>query len=297
MPSNGECACRSHVVLLIIRTSIVRMFLAKPAHTAYIAAMRVVPCKNPLNFFRSERAVFFRLPEANPGSGSLRCLLLLLLTLCLCGCGLLKPKPDDTMSGQAQEQESLEAAWRGEPVPYSLRIRVEDGPSSLEGKMKSVSQLAQLANEPPDSTLALERRARADVDTAVRLLHSQCYYEGSASFSFDEEARPLRVTLTLVAGPRYTLGRADVVYEPSPDVPAPFKDRQREVGFWGLQTEPVPPPSFPPVLPGVAVGKPVVADTLLDAVEALPEKLRTQGYPLAAVAQARYTLDLSLIHI
>lgn len=267
-----------------------RMFLAKATHRAYIVAMCVVPSKKPLNSFHSECTVFFRMPD-NSAHGMLRCLLLLLLALCLGGCGLLKPRTDDAMSGQAQEQEALEAAWRGDPVPYSLRIRVEGGPSSLEGKMKGVSQLAQLSNEPPDSMLALERRARADVDTAVRLLHSQCYYEGSASFSFDEEAKPLRVTLTLVAGPRYTLGRADVSYEPVPDIPAPFKNRQREVGFWGLQTEPVPPPSFPAVLPGVDVGKPVVADTLLNAVEALPEKLHTQGYPLAAVIQARYTLD------
>ena len=233
------------------------------------------------------------MPAARPASGALRGLLLLFLTLCLCGCGLLKPKADDGMpdQAQAQEQEALEATWRGDPVPYSLRIKIENGPSSLEGKMKSVSQLAQLAHEPPDSMLALERRSRADVETAVRLLHSQCYYDGSASFSFDEAAKPVRVTLTLVAGPRYTLGRADVAYEPAPDVPAPFKNRRRPVGFWGLQTRAIPPPSFPAELPGVDVGKPVVADALLSAVEALPEKLQTRGYPLAAVSQARYTLD------
>lgn len=248
-------------------------------------------CKNPLNFFHSTRTIFFRMPAVNP-AGALRSMVLLLLTLCLCGCGLLQPKPDEFMPEQAQEQqEALEAAWRGAPVPYALSIKVESGPSSLEGKMKSVSQLAQLAHEPPDSMLALERRARADADTAVRLLHSQCYYDGSASFSFDEAVKPVRVTLTLVAGPRYTLGRADVGYEPAPDVPAPFKNRRRAVGFWGLQTRAVPPPSFPAVLPGVTVGKPVVADALLSAVEALPEKLHTRGYPLAAVSQARYTLD------
>lgn len=227
--------------------------------------------------------------HAGPWFAPLRCLVALLLLLQLSGCGLLSAKVEDPH--EQQGQESLEAAWRGDPVPYTLRIKVKDGPSSLEGKMKSVSQLEQLANEPPDSMLALERRARADVETAVKLLHSQCYYEGTAGFSLDEEAKPVRVTLTLTAGPRYTLGRADVSYEPPPDVPGYFKTREREVGFWGLETKTMPPPSFPASVPGVTVGQPVVADTLLNAVAALPEKLRTQGYPLAEVAQSRYTLD------
>lgn len=227
--------------------------------------------------------------HADPWLAPLRALCALLLLLQLSGCGLLSAKTEDPH--EQKEQESLEAAWRGDPVPYALRIRVKDGPSSLEGKMKSVSQLEQLAKEPPDSMLALERRARADVETAVKLLHSQCYYEGTADFSLDEEAKPVRVTLTLTAGPRYTLGRASVSYDPPPDVPGYFKTREREVGFWGLETKTLPPPSFPATLPGVAVGKPVVADSLLSAVDDLPEKLRTQGYPLASVTQSRYTLD------
>ena len=226
---------------------------------------------------------------AGPWLAPLRALCALLLLLQLSGCGLLSAKTEDPH--EQKEQESLEAAWRGDPVPYTLRIKVTDGPSSLEGKMKSVSQLEQLAKEPPDSMLALERRARADVETAVKLLHSQCYYEGTAAFALDEEAKPVRVTLTLAAGPRYTLGRANVTYDPPPDVPGYFKTREREVGFWGLETKTLPPPSFPATLPGVAVGKPVVADALLNAVEDLPEKLRTQGYPLASVTQSRYTLD------
>ncbi|MDD4701195.1 MAG: autotransporter assembly complex protein TamA [Desulfovibrio sp.] len=227
--------------------------------------------------------------NAGPWHAPLRCLLALLLLLQLSGCGLLAAKVEDPH--QPQEQESLEAAWRGDPVPYNLSIKVEDGPSSLEGKMKSVSQLEQLIKEPPDSMLALERRARADVETAVKLLQSQCYYEGTAGFSFDEEAKPIRVTLTLRAGPRYTLGRADISYDPPPDVPGYFKTRERETGFWGLETQALPPPSFPASVPGVTAGEPVVADTLLNAVSALPEQMRTQGYPLAEVSQSRYTLD------
>ena len=53
----------------------------------------------------------------------------------------------------------------------------------------------------------------------------------------------------------------------------------------------MPPPSFPAVLPGVSIGKPIAADDLLAAVNALPEALRRQGYPMARVADTSYTLD------
>ena len=218
----------------------------------------------------------------------LRALAVLVLLLCAGGCGLLARAP-------AEEPQpappGLETAWQGKPVPYKVRIKVQDGPDSLAGQMKASSQLVQLAKEQPDSLLALERRARADTASAQSLLHSQGYYDGLASVQIDKDASPVVVDLVLSPGKRYSLGRADVYYDPEPDIPQFFRNRQREVGFWGLQTEPVPPPSFPTVLPGVAIGKPIAADDLLAAVDALPESLRRQGYPLAAVADTSYTLD------
>lgn len=102
----------------------------------------------------------------------LRALAVLVLLLCAGGCGLLARAP-------AEEPQpappGLETAWQGKPVPYKVRIKVQDGPDSLAGQMKASSQLVQLAKEPPDSLLALERRARADTASAQSLLHSQGY--------------------------------------------------------------------------------------------------------------------------
>lgn len=182
------------------------------------------------------RRVFFRmrpvlrpfsLSECKRRATSASCLLpllaLLLLAALLSGCGLLKT---GNASPEAQSVDpGFDPAWQGEPVPYSLRIEVRDGPGTLADKMKSVSQLEQLAKEPPGSMLALERRARADVENAVKLLHSQCYYDGTASFALDENARPVKVTLTLVPGLRYALGRAAVRYEPAPVVPEAFRNQ------------------------------------------------------------------------
>ncbi len=231
-------------------------------------------------------------PRAGQSARVLMLAALLVLPGLLNGCGLLARNgdagPEAADSGQGAEPDP---DWQGKPIPYALRIEVRDGPSSLEGKMKAASQLAQLAKEPPDSMLALERRARADTETALKLLHSQSYYDGKASFSMDEAASPVKVTLLLEPGPRYTLGRADVRYEPAPVVPESFKNRSRETGFWGLEREVLPPPSFPASLPGVNVGQPVTADAMLAAVDALPERFRREGYPLAKVADARYALN------
>lgn len=212
-------------------------------------------------------------------------------SLLVSGCGLLSKTATDPGTDAAAAESELDPAWQGTPIPYSLHIEVQDGPASLADKMKAASQLAQLAKEPPDSMLGLERRARVDTETAVKLLHSQGYYEGKASFKLDESASPLRVTLVLTPGPRYVLGRAAVRYEPAPSVPDVFKDRVRVTGFWGLERENLPPPAFPAALPGVEPGKPVTADAMLAAVEALPEQLRREGYPLAKVADARYSLN------
>ena len=78
-----------------------------------------------------------------------------------------------------------------------------------------------------DSLLALERRARGDVETAVKLLHSQGYYGGRATVQMDSTTKPVTVRLHLTPGPRYVLGRASVRYEPVPMVPAAPKHGKR----------------------------------------------------------------------
>ncbi len=225
--------------------------------------------------------------------------MLLLLLLCLGGCGLLgKGGSEDALSSTSTPEAQADAAWQGgDPIVYKTVIKVQGGPKALEEKMRTLSSLERLAKEPPDSMLALERRARADVKTAKNLLHAQCYYDGKADFTIEESVKPVRVLLTLTPGRRYTLGRANIFYETDPVVPDFFKHRQRETGFWGLETETVPPPSFPRVLPGVKVGEPVIADDLLAAVEALPEKLQKQGYPLAEVLDSSYTLNRNVAQL
>ena len=134
------------------------------------------------------------------------------------------------------------------------------GNSGLSDKMRDLSQLEQLRSDPPDSLLALERRARGDVETAVKLLHSQGYYDGTATFQMDSTTKPVTVRLHLTPGPRYVLGRASVRYEPVPVVPAALKaSGGRRTAVWGPcgATRPAKRPR-PRVFPIPCAGSPPV---------------------------------------
>lgn len=224
-----------------------------------------------------------------------------ILFFCACipaiiSCGLLA-KDSDIGAKAADADAQGENAWEGDPVPYKTRIVVSAGETGekdtafLKGKMEDLSQLVSLAKEPPDSMLGLERRAIQDQETALKLMHSQCYYDGKAEYVIDGEAKPALVTLTLEPGPVFTVGEAKVTYEPAPVIPESFKNRERVIGFWGLEKEKLPPPNFPDSVPNVAIGKPVVADDMLNAVEAIPKNLQNNGYPLAKVTSSVYTLN------
>lgn len=233
-------------------------------------------------------------PEICSGKpAGLRCGILLACAMLLClltGCGLMNK--DSDIGAQAADAKAGETStWTSDPVPYTVSIKVSGGPDFLKGKMEDLSQLIHLQKEPPDSMLALERRCRQDQATAEKLLQSQCYYDGKAEINIDENAKPVKVLLTLKPGPQFTVGRADVVYDPPPKIPEAFKDRERATGFWGLEKEKLPPPEFPVSVPGVEIGKPIVADAMLAAVEAMPQNLRKTGYPLARVSDSVYTLN------
>lgn len=215
---------------------------------------------------------------------------LLFLAFGLCACGLLA-KDTDKGASAADSAGGETPAWQGDPIPYKAEFRVIGDARDLAGKMEGLSQLEALEKEPPDSLLGLERRARQDQETAVKLMQSECYYDGQAAFNIDDSAKPARVTLILTPGPRFAVGMAKVVYEPTPEVPQAFLNRTRVTGFWGLEKERLPSPSFPKEIPGVTIGEPIVAKAMLDAVDKIPMQLQKRGYPLAKITKSLYTLD------
>lgn len=191
---------------------------------------------------------------------------------------------------------------QGPPIPYTTHFDIEGltGPAadSLRDAMRQVSQLELLAHEAPDSLLGLERRARVDQDTSIRLMHSQGYYGGKSTFAVQSsdasqtgQSQTAQVTLTLTPGEQYTMGEINISYDPQPIVPQEFLNRTYETGIL-FRTEVVrEAPRFPDTLRGIKSGDPALADPILNAVDRLPSSLQRQGYPFARVADSRYTLN------
>ncbi|MBQ7739171.1 MAG: BamA/TamA family outer membrane protein [Desulfovibrionaceae bacterium] len=206
-------------------------------------------------------------------------------------------KDSEFRTKKLSEKEKEESGLRGTPLPYSVKIVVEGEEKAgkeLKKLMEAASVLLVNKDKAPDSLLGIELRCRTDQNTAVKLLQAQCYYEGAAEFSLDENAKPIAIVLTLKPGIRYHLGRASVTYDPKPYVPKSFTERYRTYGLFGTDREDLPPPSFPTTLPGVKVGEPITADDMLSAVEAFPKTFHDKGYPLAKVKDSVYTLNTEL---
>lgn len=191
----------------------------------------------------------------------------------LSGCGLI--------NHASERQEASAPLFESDPVRYAVDIHVEgEGSAELRSSMEKHSQLILLRDQPPDGMLGLMRRARADEQTAVKLLHSLGYFDGTAKADVAEAETPggqARVTLSLFPGPRYHMGATNLSYQPSPSPLPPFP---------GIS--PAPPPEG---LPGLNEKQNAVAENVLAAVEEVPEALHRSGYPEAAVASTRYTLN------
>lgn len=107
--------------------------------------------------------------------------------------------------------------------------------------------LEQLLNQPPDSLLGLERRARSDQETAIKVLRSFGFYDGRARFRLDKKSTPAKVTFDLIPGTRYVVGNLDIAYEPSPVIPEAFQNRTFTTGFLWKEVHKLRPPLFPSV--------------------------------------------------
>lgn len=109
------------------------------------------------------------------------------------------------------------------------------GNSGLSDKMRALSQLEQLRSDPPDSLLGLERRARGDVETAVKLMHSQGYYDGTATFRMDSTTTPVTVRLHLTPGPAMCWAGPRCIMSLFPWCPRPSSTESgvRRTAAWG----------------------------------------------------------------
>lgn len=176
----------------------------------------------------------------------------------------------------------LTGTGRGQEAPRDIPYRVEFAPSgdeALDTAARAVSQLERLRESSPTGAFGLVARAEADTERMLTALRSEGYWAGTARITLlgqtpdvptlpervEQSSGDVPVLVTLTPGPRYTLGRIQVTGGGADIVSAtPF---------------------------GLAPGDPARAAPVLDAGDALRDRLRDAGYPLARVVSRDVVVD------
>lgn len=233
----------------------------------------------------------------------LRLALLCCLCLCLCACGswrlsdLWAPKPEQSATHQpmpktkqdpaiaaaaaslqqAQLPPELLADYTPQDTPaqkanlvtYKVEFICKEKPE-LATILHDISLLEKLKKTPPDNLMGLEFRINSDESDALKLLHSHGYYAGTVRREQDNSALPVTIRLILETGTVFTVGESTVRY-----------------------TQELHNPKAPRTLDafGLKQGDEADASAIIDAVDRVPQKLHTRGYPFAATAQTNYAIN------
>lgn len=175
--------------------------------------------------------------------------------------------PPDLMAGYSPQ--STEPAQQAELITYKTEFVCEEQPE-LATILQSISLLEKLKASPPDNLMGLEYRIKSDEDDALKILHSHGYYAGTVRREQDSSTLPVSIRLILEPGTVFTVGESSVHY-----------------------TQELHNPKAPHSLDafGLEQGAQADASAISDAVERVPQKLHTRGYPFAAIAQTAYAIN------
>ena len=157
-----------------------------------------------------------------------------------------------------------------EGVRYTAKITGVDD-SVLEKRLVASSQLSSLEDRPPPTLVALERRARNDIERLDKVLRSEGYYDGRVTYRIDDTQKPVQVFMDVVPGDRYTLKDFTIRYSGAgADDPQLPRDAQAL---------------------GVTMGEPARAEAVAGARRRLLELLADIGHPLATVVDQSVVVD------
>ena len=172
--------------------------------------------------------------------------------------------------GPLTEDPINEVPEEEQGIRYASEISgVDDG--TLEQRLVAASQLSSLVDRPPPTMVALERRARSDVDRMQKVLRSEGYYDAKVSYRVDADQQPVRVVMDVVPGKRYTLKEYTIRYSGA------------GAGDAQLPTE--------PAALGAETGAPARAEMITQARRHLLEQLADAGHPLASVIDQSVVVD------
>jgi translocation and assembly module TamA len=179
---------------------------------------------------------------------------------------------------------ALPAAAQESTLRYETTL-VPTGEEELDRKLEEASQLRHLAEEAPVDAFGLIARAEAEPRRLEEVLNAEGYWAprievhiagqpastpGLAGRLGTAPGEPVPVEIRVIPGPRYRLRHiATRAADPA------------EAGYVAALGPP----------PGISPGDPARAGPVLDAEEAMRDRLRRVGHPLATIADREVIVD------
>jgi translocation and assembly module TamA len=175
------------------------------------------------------------------------------------------------------------AAAQPAPLRYAATLQ-PSGEARLDATLADTSRLLRLATEAPVDGFGLVARAEAEIPLLQEVLRAEGYWAGRVTVRIagqdanapalaerlEGSAEPVPVEIQVAPGPRYTMRRIALRPDDAADAAA--------VAALGAP-------------PGLAVGDPAAAGPVLDAEAGLLDRLRRDGYPLAAIVDREVLVD------
>lgn len=169
----------------------------------------------------------------------------------------------------AEEAAPDQDAHGGSEIEYEATISgVTD--DDLHDLLRSASQLVALADRPPATVAALERRTQGDLGRLREVLRSEGYYDAVLDYHLETSEQPIAVQVEVKPGVRYKLMAFTIAYEGSPPPGT------------------VAQPSLADI--GVTLGMPARAPDVRTAEQKAVDVLLARGYPFAKGGKLKATV-------
>ncbi|MBI1181297.1 MAG: BamA/TamA family outer membrane protein [Alphaproteobacteria bacterium] len=144
--------------------------------------------------------------------------------------------------------------------------------TGLEQPLKDRSDLVRLRKEEPVSIWDLRARIRRDITGFAEVMRAEGYYGARISYDVDRSGKPIKVTIKIEPGERFTIGSYTITL----DSPAALPDKVTKLARQTAKAQ-----------EGKAARSETVAAAFGTVMSALPEN----GYPRAKVTDQDFTAD------
>lgn len=142
--------------------------------------------------------------------------------------------------------------------------------------LQSGSQLVASQDNPPNTLAALRRRAEADIQNILQVLQSKAYYGARVKVKINSSTDPIEVSFLIDTGPVYPLADFRILLLEHEDGPCSPIALYNMIKLKHL---------------GIALNQPAYPEDILDAEDAVLERLGNKGYPFAKIIKRDVIAD------